>query len=209
MVRNGVIAVLVVAAAGLGLIYGTLGGGDVITGLDGGSPVVQALQHGNWRVAVADQACPSPPEPGTQPSPAYRYLTEHCATWLTHGNWCACATSDEEQLVGEVDEATIPDNVFRRVAVCEHGDPPVREVVYAKLTDEVPPGWRCVLVANRILWKLSYRPVRSKLLEKLQEKCCSACPASCWVSEGAWGQCPYCLLDDNCDSFCPTDGGIP
>lgn len=215
MIKQGLISGILVLAAAGGIIYSSLGSRDTISSKDGGyisgkgigSNVVQDLAYGRWRIAIANQSCPEPPNLGEQPSPAYNYLTNHCKHWQTHGNWCACATKDEDLLIGEVDESDLPNQIFRKMVVCEHGisghpEQLVREVIYAKLTDNVPPGWRCIVVANRIIWQLSYRPVRSKLLEKLQEKCCSACPESCWVTEGEWGQCPYCLLDNDCDRYC-------
>jgi hypothetical protein len=120
-------------------------------------------------------------------------------------------TDDEDALVDELtpaEVATLPDKYFVRVAVCRHtGDEGqvVESVEYADLDATVPDGWTCALVANKVpRLLLSYRPLRSVLVDRLQEKCCAGCEAgeSCAVRPGSWGACPYCLLDDTCNQLC-------
>jgi hypothetical protein len=187
--------------------------GAVTAGLLLGDPPVpaapvleaKALEYGQWRLAIADRACPSEGEQG------WAYLQEHCRLHRTLHGHCLCVTPDEDPLVGELTLAEInalPDRYFMRVAVCERDDGS-RSVEYADLDATVPPGWSCVLIADKIpRFVKSYRPLRSLLLQKLQEKCCSSCAPEdeCAVRPGSWGVCPYCLLDGDCSSLCEPPG---
>jgi hypothetical protein len=191
------------ALAGVAALTVVLGGA-ILTGTYVNSPqpaAAKALQYGEWRLAIADQPCPVEGEAG------WNYLQNNCGLHRTVHDHCLCATKEEEDLTGELSQEeydALPAKYFRKVAVCDHGDG-VRSVEVATLDATTPPGWNCVLIAAKVpKWIMTYRPLRSPLLRKLQQKCCAACAEDCPVRAGTWGQCPYCLLDENCEELlCP------
>jgi hypothetical protein len=156
------------------------------------------LEMGEYRPAVADQPCPSEGQPG------YDYMRAQCAYTRTVKNHCVCVTSNDETLTGEVPDfvSTLPDSYFRRVAVCET-DTGERGVYYAELGVSVPPGWTCQVILAKALWRATYRPAKSRLLNALRSACCADCTGECFVNQNSWGLCPYCLLDANCVDYCP------
>jgi len=166
----------------------------------------KALTVGNFRLAVADRACPIEGEPG------YEYLISVCNRHKTVGNYCGCLTAEEELLQGEMDPADIPDAAFRRVGVCEwvnEDGQTVQTLEWLKINEPLPAHLdptKCKLISDRILnWRISHRATKTQLFQALESKCCAACLDTCWIQPGTWKACPRCLLDSTptCESYCP------
>ncbi len=164
----------------------------------------KALRVGNFRIAIADRPCPVEGQGG------YNYLISVCNKHKTIGQYCACATKEEDQLNGEMDPVDIPDAAFRRVGVCEWENDEGQTVSGLKWlpVGQTPdPSWDCKLIANRILnWRISHRATKTQLFRALEKKCCAGCLDDCWISPGSWKKCPRCLLDStpDCSTYCPT-----
>jgi len=168
----------------------------------GRGQVPKNLSVGDWRVAIALKSCLE--DAGI----TVDKLNTHCLNWKVTGNFVACITDREQIHDCEIPVDALPDAAFRKVAVCQWTDDEgrtVRGLKFAELSATLPPGYTCVLIHSKLpaLWLMSMRGAKSFLLEAIKAKCCAECSGTCFVHSGAWGQCPYCLLDDNCADYCP------
>lgn len=188
-----------------------------------------ALEYGRYRLAIAHMPCRVPGQSG------YAYQEEKCGWWLTRGGYCGCMTHDDEPLSHELtpeEYDALPLSYFVDLGVCEgtiegqfrrwmqyaphycdeDDDCPGEATCNLGANRCVPaPGWTCALIKRKVPRVLrTYSAARTPIVLALRDVCCADCDPGegCAVRPGAWGICPYCLLDGAgaCDSLCiPED----
>ena len=187
-----------------------------------------ALEYGNFRLAIAHEVCREPGQAG------YNYQAEKCAWWLTRGGYCGCMTHDDEPLSHELTQAeydALPDSYFVDMGVCEgtvegqlrrwvlyppyfcdsDGDCPGASTCELRLNRCIPAaGWTCSVVKRKIPRVIvEYAAAKTPIVLALRDVCCAGCAPeeTCEVRPGSWKSCPFCLLDGAgaCDSLCAEE----
>lgn len=151
----------------------------------------------NHRIAVLNAQCPQKGDVG------WNYIRNNCDFKRTISDYCICATTNENDLIQEIDPTIIPDAKLRKFVVCDHtpGNGIQPSAKWYPIAATPPPTWVCETIIQKAIFRKSARNIKSRLYNKLKQKCCAEC-IECFIYPDEWGQCPYCLLDDSCSNHC-------
>lgn len=163
--------------------------GSTQLGKDKG-PKVRAPK--SYRLALLNKQCSSVPS-GCD----HKYTIEN--------SLCMCTTEQVEDLDDEVKNvSTLPINRHHKFLVCEHTeDSTVLSGWYPIGETPNPVDWRCETILALGVKEKSVE-TKGRLVEALEQRCCSACSGECFITNGkTWGACPQCRLDNSCKDYCP------